>query len=165
MRTTDTVSGAIMIALAVLMMALTASFPPFPGQKYGPSLFPRILGVCLVVCGILLILRDRRAGSGKQALITFAPWLGERWRVISFLLVPGLTLVSIFAFDSIGFVPVCAVMLATMFIWFRVPPVRAIAYAALATALLQYFFGKLMRVPLPLGWLLNLPPGWLQYFA
>ena len=67
--------------------------------------------------------------------------------------------------DAIGFVPVCFAVLAAMFGWFRIPPVKAVAYAILATVLLQYFFGKLMRVPLPPGWLLNLPPGWLQYIT
>jgi hypothetical protein len=40
-----------------------------------------------------------------------------------------------------------------------------VAIAIAATALLQLFFGKLMRVPLPLGWLLQLPPGWLKYIT
>ena len=165
MKTNDAVSGAIVIALAIVMMLLTLSFPPFPGQKYGPSLFPRLLGIGIVFCGILLVVRGLRDRTAGQPLVSFPDWIGEPWRLVSFLLVPILTLVCYATFDPIGFVPVCAVTLTILFAWFRVPPVRAVGYAILATVLLQYFFGKLMRVPLPLGWLLNLPPGWLKYIT
>ena len=51
MRANDAVNGAILILFAAIMIALTASFPAFPGQKYGPSLFPRLLGAGLIICG------------------------------------------------------------------------------------------------------------------
>ncbi len=52
------------------MIGYTFTFPPFPGQKYGPSLFPRILGGGLVICGLLLMAR------GRAQLAAGAP-LGE----------------------------------------------------------------------------------------
>ena len=66
MRANDAVNGAILIIFAAIMIALTASFPAFPGQKYGPSLFPRLLGAGLIICGALLVwrgLQARRAGE------------------------------------------------------------------------------------------------------
>jgi putative tricarboxylic transport membrane protein len=163
MRTNDTVAGGVIIALAMLIMALTVNFPPFPGQKYGPSLFPRLLGAGLVLCGALLIWRDRRSVA-RPAALALAPWTGDRWRIVSFALVLAVPLVSLLAWDRIGFVPVAFVSLLVMFLWFRTRPATALAAAVIATALLQLFFGKLMRVPLPPGWLLYLPPHWLKYF-
>ena len=162
MRANDIVSGLILIAGAIFMAVLTLSFPPFPGQKYGPSLFPRILAGGLVICGILLIWRGARSGD---PMIRAAPWMREPWRLVSFLLVIAAALLAIFTWNRIGFVPVTLVTLAGLFLWFRVHPVLAILTAIVGTALLQFFFGKLMRVPLPLGWLLNLPPHWLQYIT
>jgi putative tricarboxylic transport membrane protein len=165
MRTNDAISGAILIALALVMITLTATFPPFPGQKYGPSLFPRLLGAGMILCGALLIVRGLKTRRGGEALVMAPQWLAEPWRLVSFLLVPGVTLLSILAWDKIGFVPITLASLLAMFFWFRVRPATAVFGAIVATVLLQLFFGKLMRVPLPLGWLLNLPPGWLKFIT
>jgi putative tricarboxylic transport membrane protein len=161
MRTNDLISGVIIIALAVVMITLTLSFPPFPGQKYGPSLFPRLLGGGLIVCGALLILRHLRHNTGPA--LTVAPWFSEPWRIVSFGLMLIVPLLSILLWDRIGFVPVAFVSLAALFLWFRTRPATAILAAVTGTILLQLFFGKIMRVPLPPGWLLNLPPHWLKY--
>ncbi|HRD74539.1 MAG TPA: tripartite tricarboxylate transporter TctB family protein, partial [Hyphomicrobiaceae bacterium] len=158
----DTVNGLILIIGAIVMIALTLSFPPFPGQKYGPSLFPRILGGALILCGILLINRGVREGRPAIAL---APWAHDPWRVVSFMLIIAAALIAIFSWSTVGFVPVTVVTLAGLFLWFRVHPVTALLTAILATVLLQIFFGRQMRIPLPLGWLLNLPPGWLKYIT
>lgn len=162
MRTNDTIAGVLLIALAAVMMALTLSFPPFPGQKYGPSLFPRLLGGGLILCGALLILRDRRS---RIPALHLDAWTGDRWRLVSFGLILAVPVAAILLWDRIGFVPVTIACLAALFLWFRVRPATAVATAILATVLLQIFFGKLMRVPLPLGWLLELPPGWLRYIT
>jgi putative tricarboxylic transport membrane protein len=164
MRTNDAVAGAILIVLAGCFIALTLNFPPFPGQKYGPSLFPRLLGTALALCGVLLIVRHLRTDVRAPAL-ALAPWLRDPWRLVSFGLVPLAVLASILGWERVGFVPVCLVCLVALFLWFRVRPAAAVAIAIAATALLQLFFGKLMRVPLPLGWLLQLPPGWLKYIT
>jgi putative tricarboxylic transport membrane protein len=162
MRTNDLIAGIIIIALASVMMLLTLNFPPFPGQKYGPSLFPRLLGAALILCGGLLILRHLKSAKGAAAL-TLEPWMREPWRILSFLLILAVPLVSILLWDRIGFVPVAFVSLLGMFLWFRTRPATAVMAALVSTVLLQFFFGKLMRVPLPPGWLLNLPPHWLKY--
>jgi putative tricarboxylic transport membrane protein len=160
MRTNDLVSGLIVIALAALMILLTLNMPPMPGQKFGPSLFPRLLGAAMIFCGLLLILRHRRTGGPA---LTMAPWTQERWRVVSFLLVLAIPLLALLTWDRIGFVPIAFVSLVLMFLWFRTRPATAFLAAMIATVLLQVFFGKMMRVPLPPGWLLYLPPHWLKY--
>jgi putative tricarboxylic transport membrane protein len=161
-RTNDTIAGALLIALAALLLALTLNIPPFPGQKYGPSLFPRLLGAGLILCGALLILRGRRE---RRPGLVIAGWAGERWRVVSFALVPAVPMIAILGWERIGFVPLTLVSLGGLFVWFRVRPATAVITAIVATVLLQIFFGKLLRVPLPLGWLLNLPPHWLKYIT
>lgn len=161
MRTNDLIAGLIIIAIAAVMIVLTINFPPFPGQKYGPSLFPRLLGSALILCGALLILRHLR--SGTTPALTLEPWTREPWRIASFALVLFVPLLSILLWDRIGFVPIAFVSLLGLFLWFRTRPATALIAAVTATVLLQLFFGKMMRVPLPPGWLLNLPPHWLKY--
>lgn len=163
MRTNDAVSGLVLILLASLMIYLTATFPPFPGQKYGPSLFPRLLGAGIILCGVLLIVQGIAARRSGERWVVFASWTREPWRLTSFLLTIGLIVFYILASEIVGFLPVAFVFLTVLFVWFRVAPLRAAVVALLSVFAINYFFGHLMRVPLPRGFLnsMTLPP-WLM---
>ena len=153
MRANDAVTGFVLIVLSLVMIALTASFPDFPGQKYGPALFPRILGAGLIVCGGILVwngLIARRAGA---AWIEIAPWAREPRRLATFLLVIVLLLLYIFAAETIGFIPLALLFLATLFLWLGVRPWIAAITALASTLTIYWFFAVLLRVPLPRGWL------------
>ena len=154
MRANDAVVGAILIVIAAAVLAYTGTFPAFPGQQYGPSLFPRILSTGLMLCGALLVLRGLAARRAGEPLVTLAPWTAEPRRRLSFLAVLGAIVFYILAAESVGFILVAFVMLAALFAWFGVRLVAALPLAAGMTFLIHYFFANLMRVPLPRG-LLN----------
>lgn len=156
MRVNDFISGLALIAAAALMFALTLTFPPFPGQKYGPSLFPRILASAIILCGLILVWRGIGARRGGERWIAFAGWTRDPWRLVSFLLVIGLTFAYVLVSEWIGFLPVAFVLLAALFLWFRTRPWVALTVAAAATWVIHYFFASLMRVPLPRGLLTNI---------
>jgi putative tricarboxylic transport membrane protein len=150
-RANDAISGLLLIVLSLAMIALTQSFPDFPGQKYGPALFPRILGAGLIMCGAVLIwngLMARRAGA---PWLDVAPWVYEPWRLTSFLLVLGMLLLYIVASETIGFIPIALVFLGGLFLWLGVRPITAVVTAFAATIAIHWFFGSLLRVPLPRG--------------
>jgi putative tricarboxylic transport membrane protein len=156
MRANDAISGLVLIVLSGAMIALTASFPDFPGQKYGPALFPRILGAGLIICGAILIWHGivaRRAGAPWGEI---APWMREPRRLGSFLLTLGMLVLYILASETVGFIPIALVFLGSLFLWLGVRPLTAVITAVLATAAIQYFFASLLRVPLPRGWLTNI---------
>ena len=153
MRANDAIAGLVLILLSVAMIALTASFPEFPGQKYGPSLFPRLLGAGLIVCGGILMwngLASRRAGA---PWIEIAPWARQPRRVATFLLVIALLLLYIFAAETIGFIPLAVAFLGILFVWLGVRPWIAVVTAIAGTLIMYWFFATLLRVPLPRGWL------------
>jgi putative tricarboxylic transport membrane protein len=155
-RANDAISGLLLIVLALAMMALTISFPAFPGQKYGPSLFPRILGTGVIVCGLFIIwngLRARRAGA---PWVEIAPWVYDPWRVTSFLLTLAMLLLYIVASETVGFILIALVFLGSLFLWLGVRPVTALVVTVVTTFTIQYFFGTLLRVPLPRGLLTNI---------
>jgi putative tricarboxylic transport membrane protein len=156
MRTNDAISGFVLILLASFMIYLTLSFPPFPGQNYGPALFPRILGAGLILCGAFLMIRGARARTLDQRWIEFAPWTREPWRLVSFLLLPALVLIYILVSEQIGFLIVAFAVLIVLFLWFQVKPIVALPVAVIGTWAIHYFFASLMRVPLPRGLLTNL---------
>jgi putative tricarboxylic transport membrane protein len=66
LRANDILSGLALIVFSLAMITLTLTFPDFPGQKYGPSLFPRILGGGLILCGAALV-RNGLAGQRTGA--------------------------------------------------------------------------------------------------
>ncbi len=156
MRANDAISGAVLIVLSLAMIAYTFTFPAFPGQRFGPSLFPRLLGGGLIICGSLLMWRGLKEHAGKTPWLTVSPLLREPWRLVSFLLVIGLTLLYIFAAEQIGFLPIAFLMLLVLFVWFRVRFVVALPTAAATVWVVHWFFSSLMRVPLPRGLLTNI---------
>ncbi len=151
MRTNDMITGALLIALATAMIVLTLKFPPFPGQDYGPSLFPRVLACGLILCGGLLVARGLAGRSKGEAWVTFAPWTADSGKLASFLLIPTVILAYIFVSEQIGFLPVAFALLFGLMTWFKARLVVALPVAAIATWSIHYFFATLMRVPLPRG--------------
>jgi putative tricarboxylic transport membrane protein len=157
MRVNDLISGALLIALAAAMIAYTYTFPPFPGQKYGPSLFPRILGSGLIVCGLLLMIRGRAelaAGAPLGSIDdAYRPMRG--WA--SVMMIVGVIAAYILFSDRLGFVPVAFLGVLLLLWWFGVGLGRAVLIALIAVLVVDWFFGWLFRVPLPLGVLPNSP--------
>jgi putative tricarboxylic transport membrane protein len=153
LRANDAISGFVLIVLAAAMLALTLSFPEFRGQNYGPALFPRILGVGLIVCGALLMRRGFAARRAGARWVELAPWTHDPWRVSSFLLVIAMLLLYVLAADTVGFIPIALIFLGGLFLWLGVRPLPAIVTAIAATIAIHWFFGSLLRVPLPRGWL------------
>jgi putative tricarboxylic transport membrane protein len=153
MRANDAISGLLLIVLSVAMLIVAASFPDFPGQKYGPSLFPRIMATGLIVCGALLIRKGWASRPAGAPWVEIAPWVHEPWRLGSFLLMLGMLLLYILVSETVGFILLALVFLGALFLWLGVRPVMATFTAVVATLTIHWFFSTLLRVPLPRGWL------------
>jgi putative tricarboxylic transport membrane protein len=147
-RLNDSLLGAILLGFAGWVWWLTTFFPAFPGQDYGPNLFPRILAAGIGLCAVLLVLRGLRA---RAPVLTLAPWMRDPARLLSVLLMPGAVLFYILASDPLGFIPTAFLLLTTLFLWFRTRVFVALPVAAGVTVLVHWFFAGLMRVPLPRG--------------
>lgn len=151
MRVNDAVLGALFILGAVWMIWMTGFFPSFPGQDYGPDLFPRLIAGGIILCGIGLIGRGVAARRAGHAWLERAPWMGEPHRLASFLFVAGSILLYILLADWLGFIPLAFAILLGLFLWFGAKPIRAIPVAIAMTWAINWFFGSMMRVPLPRG--------------
>lgn len=151
MRFNDLVSGAAMIAAALFVIAMTFSFPDFPGQNYGPAVFPRLLACMLIICGVILMVRGYAAWRGGAALVTVPEWARAPGNIMSALLALGSALAYIVVLDAVGFVPLTVVVLLVLFFWFGVRAPVAVVTALVAAFGINWFFANLMRVPLPRG--------------
>jgi putative tricarboxylic transport membrane protein len=151
MRVNDAICGFVLIVFAAVMAALTIPFPDFPGQKYGPDLLPRLLAVALTICGIILVVRGLKTRRQGEAWYTLPAWLSVPAKVLRFVLVIAALLFYIFASDPLGFVVVSFVIVTALSIAFGAKPAWAVLTALIATVAINYFFGSIMRVPLPRG--------------
>jgi putative tricarboxylic transport membrane protein len=161
MRLSDNWLAIIFIAVAAAMLGFTLTFPAFPGQKYGPSLFPRILATGIILCALLIIYRARqRRNEGQgEPLLAIDPAFRERYRLWSFLAVPGAVVVYLLLADRLGFLPTSFMLLLGLMLWFGVQWLRAVVIALAMTGLMHWFFASVMRVPLPRGLFMQLLVG------
>jgi putative tricarboxylic transport membrane protein len=148
MRLNDALLGALLLGFAGWVWWMTTFFPAFPGQDYGPNLFPRILAGGIGICGALLVLRGLRQ---RAPVVAVDAWVRDPAKLLSFMAIPGATLFYILASDRLGFIPTAFAILLALALWFRARPLVALPVAAGVTLMVHWFFSGLMRVPLPRG--------------
>lgn len=151
MRINDAVIGGVLVLFALAMIAYTHTFPAMPGQNYGPALFPTLIGAGLVVGGAILIIGGL-ARLRTESLIDGGAWLRSRRHVASFLAVVGGLLLYILISDWLGFILTALPLLFGWLVLFRGGrPWSSLAIALGVTLVVDYAFGELLLVPLPLG--------------
>lgn len=151
MRVNDAVTGIVLVLFALAMIAYTRTFPAMPGQDYGPALFPVLIGIGFLICGVILIVGGVRQRN-EVPLFTGGEWLRSRHHIIDFLAVIGGLVVYILISDWLGFIPTAFLLLFGWLLLFRGgKPASSAAIALGATLVVNYAFTQFLLVPLPLG--------------
>jgi len=151
----DALWGVLVLLLGIAILVAIRNFPTIPGQQYGPALFPGVIAVGLMVCGALLVLRQLRspAHGAPARWIAFDAWVRSRRQVVAFAVVIGVNVLYIAFVDRVGFVITGIAYLSASFAVFRVRTRWVVPLAVIVTLAIHYAFYKLLRVPLPWGWL------------
>ena len=148
MKLSDTVWGALLLALALAVLWNIQSFPRIPGQSIGPGAFPGVIAVLLAGCAVALIVRGVRQGDRHLSL---GLWLRSTGHVGNFLLTVGVLAFYIVAADRLGFI-VCAVLIMlALFLKLGVKVALAVPIALVTAFLIHLIFYKMLRVTLPWG--------------
>lgn len=151
MKLSDTVWGALLLALAVAVLWNVQSYPRIPGQNIGPAAFPGLLAVLLGGCAIALIVRGVRGARQGDRHVTLGEWLASSHHVGNFLLTVGVLIFYIVAADKLGFI-VCAVLiLIALFLKLGVRARLALPIAFVTAFMIHLIFYKMLRVTLPWG--------------
>jgi len=156
MKLNDAVWGALLIFFSAAVLTYVQRFPTIPGQKVGPALFPGLLAVGLAICAVLLIVKGlaaRAHGGNRARWAELDGWTRSRRQVIAFFAVIGVNLFYILLVDRVGFVLTGVAYLATLFAIFGVRLKWVVPIALVATLVIHYAFYKLLKVPLPWGFL------------
>ena len=151
MRVNDAVIGAVLVLFALAVMLYTRTFPSMPGQDYGPALFPVLIGIGFLICGVILIASGLRR-LRTEPLFTGGEWLRSRHHLVDFFAVIGGLVAYILVADWLGFIPTAFLLLFGWLMLFRGGKPASSAAIALITALVvDYAFSQLLLVPLPVG--------------
>lgn len=158
-------TGLFIIVLGALAAWAGSRLPPVPGQQIGPEVFPMVVGIGLVLCGALILSgvghRYEQEAEADLAKITneFEADLGvsneqvPRWRQALVLTPPLLLVFYYLAVDRLGFLPTAAVIVFCASLALGGKLRIAVPSAILAPIFVNAVFVKLLRVPLPSGYL------------
>jgi putative tricarboxylic transport membrane protein len=170
MQLSDRVTGLFMVALGGLAAYGGSRLPPVPGQQIGPNVFPLVVGIGLAICGAMIAVgigrRYEEEAEADLARITgrFASEAGATgapstwWGGLKALVPPALLIFYVVAVDRLGFLPTAAVMVLITSLALGARLRLAIAMAIGAPLFVNLVFSKLLRVPLPSGFV---PLPWL----
>jgi putative tricarboxylic transport membrane protein len=150
MKIHDSIWGGLCVVLGLAVLTHVQSFPAMPGQKYGPAVFPGLIAVGFIICGLVLVVRGIRFGG---RWIEAASWVRSTPHILRFFALWAAMLFYIVASGTLGFLLTAFLVLVALFIVFRVAPGRAVVIAVVAVLAIHLLFYKIMRVPLPWGML------------
>lgn len=160
MRLSDRITGTFLVALGGLTAYGGSLLPPVPGQKIGPNVFPMVVGVGLLICGALIAMGIGRTfedeAESDLAQIEGGAAAKEETRPLyrlRMLLPPALLLFYVFAVERIGFIPTAATLIFLSSLALGARLRLAIPLAIAAPVVVHLLFYKLLRVPLPAGYI------------
>jgi len=150
MKRSDLVGGGIFVGLGIIILALTFRFPSLEGGHPGPSLFPRILAILFIFFGGVVFLRGWKEGGSSQAPEGEISASQNFFNPIFVLIL----VAAYIAFSNwLGFYMSSTLVLFFLMVKLQVPYLRSLVISILLTLFVNFMFAKLLRVPLPIGFL------------
>lgn len=146
MRIHDRIIGVLAILGGIAVIGGTFGFRDIPGQQFGSSFFPRILGVALILTGIIQIIVAR----GGPVVVLSDVLRGRATLKALCVALSGLG--WIFLTPHIGFIATTTIMIAALSVVAGGRPIIALAVGAGMSLTLYGVFALLLRVPLPRGY-------------
>jgi putative tricarboxylic transport membrane protein len=151
MKISDTVVGVGFVGAGAAIFAATLGYPHLDGGAPGPALFPQVLAVLMIGFGACLAFPAalrRRANPPDATPISGRLHAGG---VVNALLVFVAIIVFMLVSPVLGFLLTTAAILLGLMWWLGTPLLRAALAAVGLTLFVYVIFGKVLRVPLPLG--------------
>jgi len=141
--------GIGLAALALAVMWSAREFPQVPGQKLGAAFLPMLIGAGLLLCAIALVARSFR----PRAYVDRPRPAAVREHFTPALVVVGAVLAYILFAERVGFLILAPLCIVPVFRALGVRWLPALLWALGGTVVVHLAFYKLLRVPLPWGWI------------
>jgi putative tricarboxylic transport membrane protein len=150
MKINDVLSGALVGAFGLAVLAGAQGFPAIPGQRIGPGVFPELVAAGMLICAVFLVKRGLGTLAG-EGWVRLPDWLGHRRATLGFLLIPLSLGFYVAVSEQLGFIPTAIALLMAMFLAFGVNWRSALLVALPGTLIIHFLFYKMLKVPLPWG--------------
>ncbi|MGD1973516.1 MAG: tripartite tricarboxylate transporter TctB family protein [Desulfobacterales bacterium] len=148
MRVSNTAIGLFLILFAAVVLWHVQSFPSLDNGYPGPALFPSVLAVLFIFCGIGLIIQGIRQREKLLKLDTGTLTLPG---LLNILFVLGTIVCYIFLAQYVGFLIFSFLVLLILMKWLKVRPLASILMSGGVTLVIYLLFAKILLVPLPWG--------------
>lgn len=150
MKVNDSLIGIALMLFAALIAWYVQGFPPMPGQRFGPSLFPRAIAAGFALTGIALIASGLRHWKAEGA-IELSEWLRTPRLALNFAVVVGAVSFYILFSDELGFLIAAPLALVAILLALRNRWFVALPTALVAAFVIHWIFYGALKVPLPWG--------------
>ena len=147
MRFNDALIGVAVIIFGLVMVVHVQSYPSMGNNMPGPSLFPTVLGVLLMIVGAVQVPRGIKS---RAPLVTILPEFNARGIFNIVALVIGVVF-YIYASDTLGFLLTSFCIVFVLILTLKGKPLSSALVAAGATLFVYLIFNKMLMVPLPRG--------------
>ena len=147
----DIVIGVIFAVLGVLIIWHAREFPTVGSLSYGASLFPSVTGAGMALAGLALVfgnIKSVLAQRQQREPVPAAVLITRGVRVVCPCL---LVVLYIYTSDSIGAMPMLAVVMFVLLCLGKVSLKLSIPTSLLGAGLIYYIFTEYLLVPLPEG--------------
>ena len=148
MRVSNTAIGLFLILFAAVVLWHVQSFPSLDNGYPGPALFPSVLAVLFIICGIGLIIQGVRQ---REKLLKFDTGTLKLSGLLNILFVLGMIVCYIFLAQFAGFLIFSFLVLLILMKWLKVKTLASILMSAGVTLVIYLLFAKVLLVPLPWG--------------
>ena len=148
MRVSNTAIGLFLILFAAVVLWHVQSFPSLDNGYPGPALFPSVLAVLFIFCGIGLIIQGVRQ---REKLLKFDTGTLTLSGLLNILFVLGTIVCYIFLAQYAGFLIFSFLVLLILMKWLKVKPLASILMSSAVTLVIYLLFAKILLVPLPWG--------------
>ena len=149
MQRSDRWVGLGLAALGAAVLWTARAFPAVPGQKLGAAFLPMIIGAGLLLCAVALMARSFRRSAYADA----PPPAAAHEHYASAAVIIGAVLVYIVLAERVGFLILAPLCIVPVFRSLGVRWLPAVLWALGGPVVVHLAFYKLLRVPLPWGWI------------
>jgi putative tricarboxylic transport membrane protein len=148
MRVTHTAIGLFLVVFAAAVLWHVQSFPSLDNGYPGPALFPSVLAVLFILCGVGLIIQGVRQ---REKLLKFDTGALTLQGLLNIFFVLGTIVCYIFLAEYVGFLIFSVAVLVVLMKWLKVKTLSSIMMALSVTFVIYLLFAKVLLVPLPWG--------------
>ena len=148
MRVSNTAIGLFLIIFSAVVLWHVQSFPSLDNGYPGPALFPSVLAVLFILCGVGLIVQGVRQ---REKLLKFDIGTLTLSGLLNIVFVLGAIVCYIFLAEYIGFLIFSFAVLVALMKWLKVKTLSSIVMSIGVTLVIYLLFAKVLLVPLPWG--------------